>query len=40
MHLSLLTPMGGGGGGGRAYVGYLIINCISTLGIFILINHS
>jgi hypothetical protein len=27
----MLTPRGGGG----AYVGYLIINCISTLGILI-----
>jgi hypothetical protein len=34
MHLSMLTPRGGGGGG-RAYVGYLIINCIPTLGILI-----
>ena len=32
MHLSMLTPRGGGG---RAYVGYLIINCIPTLGILI-----
>ena len=30
MHLSMLTPRGGG-----AYVGYLIINCIPTLGILI-----
>jgi hypothetical protein len=29
----MLTPRGGGGG--RAYVGYLIINCIPTLGILI-----
>jgi hypothetical protein len=28
----MLTPRGGGG---RAYVGYLIINCIPTLGILI-----
>jgi hypothetical protein len=32
MHLSMLTPRGGGG---RAYVGYLIISCIPTLGILI-----
>ena len=32
MHLSMLTPRGGGG---RAYVGYLIINCIPTLGMLI-----
>ena len=31
MHLSMLTPRGGG----VLYVGYLIINCIPTLGILI-----
>ena len=30
----MLTPEGRGGGG-QAYVGYLIINCIPTLGILI-----
>jgi hypothetical protein len=33
LHLSMLTPRGGVGG--WAYVGYLIINCIPTLGILI-----
>jgi hypothetical protein len=32
MHLSMLTPRGGVG---HSYAGYLIINCIPTLGILI-----
>ena len=32
MHIAMLTPRGGEG---RAYAGYLIINCIPTLGILI-----